>query len=264
MKSAFIIALLLYTQTTFASLQVFPTRLLVTDKNRTGELTLQHNGNTTTRYKITMVFYEMNQNGEVKKVPDPGTEKGSIASMIRYSPRSITLEPNLKQTVRLLVKPEQLPPGDYRAHVYFETADDVSEENTKTLKNGGATMKLTARVAVAVPVVFRKGAKEAQLKVTQAEIIENKDKTKSLKVSFQKNGSSFMYTDLVLNETSLKKEESPQKVTEIKGVSIYNNELTKVFPLDPKLTLNPRALTLVVKDAENETENNLIETVNVK
>ena len=57
--------------TAWADLQVFPLRVVVSDKDRSAQISVRHHGNKSMRYRITTVFYKMSSDGTMMPVDKP-------------------------------------------------------------------------------------------------------------------------------------------------------------------------------------------------
>ena len=242
-----------------AALQVFPTRVLLTDKQKTGSVTLKHEGDSPARYKISAVFYRVEADGKMVKVEDPGLAERSLVSSVRFSPRAVTLQPGLQQVVRVLVRAPELAPGDYRAHIYFETADDdidVSKDSAAAASGAKLDLTLKARVAIAVPIVFRHGsAQPATVKLSELKLTQEKPGA-SFSVRVARGGDSFAYG-------TLKAWFGGEPVGHFKGISIYNAEQTFKFKLSATSPLKGGKLKLAFFDGEDESQERLLDSIEV-
>ena len=107
--------LLIYPSFSNASLVIFPTRIELSDQQKTNQLEIFHQESTTATYTIKAVFYRMDPNGAMTEVPNPSPKDRSAAPFLHFSPHSVTLKPNEKQMLRvMLTAPRNLPPGEYR------------------------------------------------------------------------------------------------------------------------------------------------------
>ena len=100
-----------------AALLVTPSRVVFEDRTRTAQVTLVNKGSETATYRISFIRQNMTEDG--KFVPAEKDESGLYSdTMVRYSPRQITLSPGQSQVVRLMLrKPKNLPDGEYRSHM---------------------------------------------------------------------------------------------------------------------------------------------------
>ena len=143
-------------------LLVAPTRIVFEGRTRAAELTLLNIGKQTATYRISFTHLRMGETGDLKEIEkaEPGDQFAD--DLVRYSPRQVTLDPNVAQTIRLQVrKPEGLADGEYRSHLLFravppessqpETSVEVAEKKT------GYSIRLTPIYGVSIPVIVRSG-----------------------------------------------------------------------------------------------------------
>lgn len=213
MKALFF-GLVLFPSLLFAQAQVFPTRLTLTEENPSSYLNLRNSGSTPQKFTIELTQFQMNPDGTMKRVkkPDP-----VLLDLLKYSPKTIEVPPGEKQVVRIMnTSFDHLKDGEYYVHLHFLPDSPVPEK--KTAKTGARTMSLQAKIAVAVPVVIRKGTARLEGKLTnpKAVLLKNGD----LQVSFKLSNSTpyFLTGDLEIIGVTEKGETSLAKII---GVSSY-------------------------------------------
>lgn len=213
-----------------ADLQVFPTRILLTEKNKTAQVSLRHRGSKPMKYRITTVFYKMSYDGSMTPVtPDPATDQSAIPH-IQFSPRVVTLDPNLEQVVRVLFKPKKnLEAGEYRAHLFFEDMDEIVASD-KPSDSKTAQMTLKARLAIAVPVIVQKGNPKGSVELKDLKIIQLPDGKKAFSVEMIKAGPKNAFGDFRAYFTDQKGLKTD--IGSVNGVSSYIEKRRAIFPLD--------------------------------
>src|SRR5262249_50468906 len=101
-----------------ASFLVAPTRVVLEGSRRTAELNIVNTGTRTATFRVSLVHMRMLENGDIAEVADVLPGESVADSLIRYSPRQVTLEPTRAQTVRIqVIKRADLPAGEYRSHL---------------------------------------------------------------------------------------------------------------------------------------------------
>lgn len=216
----------------FANLQVFPTRVLLTDQQRSAQISLRHQGKVATKYKIEAVYYKMLPNGTMEKVSEPKKAEQTAVDFIRFSPRQVVLEPNIEQVVRILLRaPADLQEGEYRAHLYFEGFDEEETvDKTRPVEGNTAHMSLKAKMAVAVPVIVRKGNPTVQAELRNLKVAVDETGKLAYTVEMDRKGKSFIYGDLRVLFTP-DGATSAKVVGEAIGVSSYIPTRTFTYPL---------------------------------
>ena len=135
-----------------ASLSVSPALIeLELDNSRPSRvLTVTNVTNQETRYRVQVVHFRFNRDGNVQTVPP---DEHSMASWIKCNPREFTLGPGTTRAIRLTVlPPKSLPPGEYWAAVWFEPLKGLEAHLQDTL---GAKANMRVMTNILVPVYGR-------------------------------------------------------------------------------------------------------------
>lgn len=152
-----------------ADLMLFPTRVVFEKDQRSAQVELVNQGKTPETYRISVVNRRMGEAGEFIVITEPGPGEQFAESMLRYSPRQVTIPPGTSQTVRILLrKPADLAPGEYRSHLQFDRVADATagssvEEVGKDSSGKGVGVVLSALVGASIPVIVRHGDTQAQV-----------------------------------------------------------------------------------------------------
>lgn len=205
MKS-FFFALVLLPCLAFAQAQVFPTRLTLTEENPSSYLTLRNPSAKSQKFKIEILELAMKKDGSV--VPAKG-EHPLLLDGIKYSPKTVDVAANEKQTVRVMMTSfDGLPEGESHIYLHFVPIGDTE---TKT----AAKLSLQARIAVAVPIIVRHGSPKLDAKMKSPKVI--KDAQGNFKVSFEVTNTTpyFLTGDLEVLALTPKGEVSLSKVLSI-------------------------------------------------
>src|SRR5712692_2236612 len=185
-------------------LLVAPTRVVFEGRARSAELTLLNIGKVAATYRISFTHFRMLENGDLKEIEPPETESDFADDLIRYSPRQVTLEPNVSQTIRLQVrKPEKLADGEYRSHLLFRAvpqegaipANVVEPEEKKTT---GYSIRLTPIYGVSIPVIVRQGQTSAKISLTDLSVRppEKAGDPSMLELKMRREGNQSVYGNL--------------------------------------------------------------------
>jgi P pilus assembly chaperone PapD len=227
-------------------LLVAPTRIVFEGRTRAAELTLLNIGKQTATYRITFSHLRMTETGELKEIETPEAGDHFADDLIRYSPRQVTLDPNVAQTIRLQVrKPENLADGEYRSHLLFRAVPPESSQPATSVesqeKPTGYSIRLTPIYGVSIPLIVRSGATSAKATLTdlavRAPAAAGEPATLELKI--KREGNQSVYGNLrVLFAPASGKE---QVVAAMNGVAVYtpNPERLVRIALQP-----PPGLTL--------------------
>lgn len=155
-----------------ANLLINPTRVHFGANDRTADVTLINTSQTTNTYRITWSEKKALEKGGYEDIKPPISESLPIAStMIRYSPRQVTLKPGERQIIKLAIRrPQNLAAGEYRSHLLFkalapEKKDTSAAEASRTIVN--------ILLSFAIPVVIVQGPVNYQVDIQSASLAYN-------------------------------------------------------------------------------------------
>ena len=228
-----------------SNLLVTPTRVVFEERMRTAQVTLMNNGTDTGDFRISFINQNMTESGQFEVVK--ADEKGMYAnSMVRYSPRQITLAPGQSQIVRLMLrKSRDLADGEYRSHLLFQSipkASKTSIESAVNEKPQGITVEITPIVGISIPVIVRHGKLSSTVKLDNARIITGNEANPipSISVDMLRSGNQSVYGDFRAIFTPNSGGE-PKVFALVNGIAIYSNNTFRQFsiplniPSDTKL-----------------------------
>lgn len=178
----------------FAQLQVYPTHLTLTPENSATYLNLKNNGGEAKTFEISLVRFEMQPDGSMLKNEMVPREVGEV---LKFSPKKVTLAAGEKQVVRVMATTfDGLAEGESYVHLHFvpEVSSSPSPDEKAKVKNN--QFALQARVAVAVPVIFRKGKGIIEAQLEDLTVSENENHDWILRFLLKKKGAFFLFGDL--------------------------------------------------------------------
>ncbi len=213
-----------------ADLQVFPLRVLLSEKDRNTQISVRHRGKTPMKYRITTVFYKMSPDGTMKILDKKQVTEKSADSLFRYSPKQVLLEPDIEQVIRVVMRaPADLPEGEYRTHLHFEGIEDASEKPATQEKASDPQMILKARMAVAIPIIVRKGNPTFKVTLTDLKYVKTSDQKPAFSVDMKREGNGIPFGTFEVLSLIAGKE--PKVVGVVNGVSSYIDFRNVTFPL---------------------------------
>jgi len=207
-------------------LLVAPTRVVLEGRDRSAEVSLINIGAQAATYRISFVHMAMTDSGDLKEVEKPS---GTITAedLVRYSPRQITLEPNVAQVVRMqLRKPAGLPDGEYRAHMLFRAVpreDAVPQRSVEEPRETtpSFSIKLTPIYGVSIPVIVRSGQTSAKAEITDVRLRrpDKEGDVPVLECRIHRNGNQSIYGNLTV---AFAPAGGPSRVVgAVNGVAVY-------------------------------------------
>jgi P pilus assembly chaperone PapD len=210
----------------YAELMLYPTRLVFDKNQRTAQIELINNGSKPATYRIALVNRRMTEDGQFQVVDKPGPGEQFADSMLRFSPRQVTLEPGTAQTVRVMLrKPAELAEGEYRSHLQFEKLPDA--EGSASIENQGKAadgigVVLTTLVGASVPVIVRHGTTSATVRLSRVALQKDAAQHPLLTMQFEREGNSSVYGDLSVTFTpAATSSGKPQTLAQVGGIAVY-------------------------------------------
>ena len=220
------LVLLLGAQAAWADLMLYPTRVELENKQRAAQVELVNRGSKPETYRISIVNRRMTETGEIVEVKEALPGEQFASQMLSYSPRQVTLQPGLGQTVRISArKPADLPPGEYRSHLQFDRVADAEGQSSLEAmakpEEGQIAIVLQALVGASIPVIVRHGdtAATATLDGLKVEPGTDKNRTPMLVFAIRRDGNRSVYGDLVAEFAAAGAK--PVEVARVAGVAVY-------------------------------------------
>ncbi|MDI9244471.1 Fn3-like domain-containing protein [Marinobacter sp. CHS3-4] len=204
MKRIFLSLLLVLTSFSVSSeMLISPTRAILTMDQRSTSITLRNTSDGARTYRLSWEDKRVNSDGRYEAVEE-GESWPSAASMIRFSPRQITVGPQENQTVRLNFRPPgDIEPGEYRSHLRLQVVAESSEP-TSSFKmdhpeNEGISMQLFMQMSFSLPVIARVGLEPPAVSISSVEVLpaENNEGMR-LEVTVNRKGEASSFGDLTV------------------------------------------------------------------
>lgn len=211
-----------------AGLLINPKRILLDDDGRAAALDLLNDSNSTSRYQIYFEQKKMLKDGSIVDVnPD---ENIGIQSkdMVRYSPRRVTIEPGLRQTVRLAVRrPKDLAEGEYVSHLVFQEIPEPatvkaksSEANDKD-EDEDLSVSLKPTLKIAIPIIIREGELASNAELSDLKYLPEEGPNGALSLSIMRDGSASLYGSVEVFEVA--GSNAGDRVGLARGVGVYTS-----------------------------------------
>lgn len=215
-----------------ASLLITPTRIDFENRDRAARVSLVNTSLTTKTYKIFWREQKQTEDGRYEPLTEADKDFPSASSMIRYSPRQVTLKPNERQHIRLaLRKPKSLEDGEYRSHLVFEAQPDRESEEQE--KQNAAGVKIYINLAFAIPVIVRQGDLAVETQLNKVALLTKKiDNTVHTGANIEINnlGSSSMVGSLkVFWQTA--GSSSEKQIGILNNVALYPEISKRIIPI---------------------------------
>jgi len=185
-----LLALGLAAQSTWANLLINPTRVEFSPSDRTADVTLINTSKFTTTYRLGWVEKKAKAGGNyIDLSPAEAASFPIASSMLRFSPKQVTLKAGERQTVKLAIRrPQNLATGEYRSHLLFKALPPKTAEEGLNPEASATAINLV--VSFAIPVVIQQGALDYKLAINDAQISYNPaQKEGSVAVNISRTGT---------------------------------------------------------------------------
>lgn len=235
-------------------LMVAPNRIIITERERTGELSLVNVGPRTATYRISFIQMDMAEDGALKEYTDKRPDGRYADTLIRFSPRQVTLEPGVAQVVRYsLRKSEGLVPGEYRSHMVFRAvpeSDPVNQPQTDINPNE-FSVSLIPVYGVAIPFIVRHGATKATIGFESARFLPGQFPKVEAYVARSGNQGIYFHLKAVFTPAS---GSTPLLVSQQNMLGIYDDVPRRriEIPVPPEALQTKGTLVLTCTDPDTQ------------
>jgi P pilus assembly chaperone PapD len=189
-----------------ADVMLHPTRIVFEKNVRAAQVDLINRGTDTVTYRISVVNRRMNELGQFGDVDVPQPGELFADPMLRYSPRQVTLAPGAAQVIRILLrKPPDLPAGEYRSHLLFQSVAETEKPAAGTAGEPGQQLdiQMKALISVSVPVIVRHGELQATAAVGELSLKNGAaGEPDSLAFELRRTGNRSLFGDIVVTYLS--------------------------------------------------------------
>ncbi|EQC47258.1 hypothetical protein [Bacteriovorax sp. Seq25_V] len=224
----YLIFSLFFSSNIFADLQVFPTKVELTTRDKVSSITLRNKSNKTITYSVSSIFYRQHMNGNMERVKEATAEENSLVKFLKFSPRRVTLKAKEEQVVRVMLRgTNKLDAGDYRAHLRFEPIEEIVSDLDKKIDS--VMLSIKAKVAISVPIIFHQGRPNGKILLDDLKITKEADGNFFYRVRMSKQGKIFPHGTLKLFYEENKTEGI---VALINGVSLYVDQRDLKFKIE--------------------------------
>lgn len=223
------------------NLLVTPKRVVFEGNKRSEELNLANVGKDSATYLISLIQIRMNEDGKFERITQPDPGQNFADRNLRFFPRTVTLAPGEAQTIKLqIVKASELPPGEYRSHLYFRAnppSRPLGEEIIPE-KDSVLSVRLIPVFGISIPVIIRNGESTATVKISEVVFQMTNDSMPAVNMTFNRSGNMSVYGDIAVDHISLQGKTT--RVGIVKGLAIYTPNTKRRFhlPLEKNKTVD--------------------------
>lgn len=198
----FLLSLLVVTSLQ-AKLLISPTRVAFDSNERLKEVVLINTSTETLTYRIDWKdLYSLPEGGYVDFDAELHGNFYSASSMVRVSPRQVTLASGERQVIKLLARrSSKFNEAEYRSHLNFIVIPSEILNNDDAPANG-IGMKLNLFINYSIPVVLRNQSSDVDIQIKNTQLIFNKDLERyEMKVDFNRSGNTSFVGNIAVYAT---------------------------------------------------------------
>ncbi len=210
-------------------LVISPQLVELDSRQRSKVLTLANRGEQAQTYRISVINYRMDPDGNLYPADRPIAGEGFATGLFRYAPRQITLEPGRPQTVRILYRrPANLGEGEYRSHLLFQQVPKARPAVAEQGAGAGLSIQIEPIFGITVPVIVRHGKLEANGELTDLNMT-NVNGNAGISMRIARSGSKSLRGDLVASIDG-------ENLARLNNVAVYLSTPYRdvVLPLKPE------------------------------
>jgi fimbrial chaperone protein len=169
-----------------ASLLIYPVRVSFDETERSAQVTLTNTSQQTNTYRLLWREKRALNKGGYTPLSEQDEENTTASSMIRFSPRQVTLQPGERQVIKLkLRRLRGLTEGEYRSHLLFRALPPSNEDKDATISKTRINMVLS----FSIPVTVQQGEYDTQVMLKQANLsYKPSDGSRALSLDLSRKG----------------------------------------------------------------------------
>ncbi|MCU4677439.1 fimbria/pilus periplasmic chaperone [Catenovulum sp. 2E275] len=221
-------------QTAQAQLLITPTRVVLDERQRSAKVILINPTNQVRTYRIEWEEKVAKSTGGYQALANNELNNSNFnlaSPMLRISPRQVTLQPNEKQSVRLMFRrPKDLPDAEYRSHLAFKPLPIEKKPNNQT--NSSMKINVEPLLAFTIPVIARQGQVEASVDINQLSVIKNKAQNSAQVLLTINKAGKYSTTGNMLVYWQPNPNAEEQIVAQVHGYNIYPDQSQYQLSLD--------------------------------
>lgn len=203
-----------------ADVMMLPVRVVMEGNDLYNTIVVKNTGNAAGDYTVDLVDMKMLETGLIVPL-DPGESPAySALPYLHIAPRSMTIKPGETENIRLaLRKPENLEPGEYRAHVRVRLVNANTDPLTDTAVPNNAVITVRPKVSVLIPVIVRTGVLSLTMDIQHLNLSHESGGAPVLEMYLMREGNRSSMGDLTV--TWYPRNGSAQVIGVFRGIAVY-------------------------------------------
>ncbi len=223
-------------------LMLYPLRTIFTDKQRSLNTYVINRGNEVITYSISLVTMREDSNGQLYEPATETQQEKFIKSLIRYSPRRATIQPEKRQLVKMMVrKPKDLPMGEYKTFVRLTphpSPTKDSPEQVQRNENDSPKINVELLVSSSMPIIIQHGIGMGEITPHSIQLTQTADHPSGVaaKITLQRAGKGSAFGHVYLDYIPKDAPGNPREIGRIQGLAFYQPETEKTLTVPLKDT----------------------------
>jgi len=212
----------------FSALGVTPTRVVITENQKSGSINLHNSSSKEITYRMRVVEMGLDSDGRFRELGPDELPAGHLSSapIVRFSPRQVRLAPGASQVIRVIVRRRAASShGEYRSHLNIQALPIVDDSALGDLASdkGDVTVLLASSpttVGITIPVIVRHGQTSASVSIDQVHYpVDSDGMVRRARVRVGRKGNRSVYGEIQLLSS---KTSDPVLLGSIRGYAIYH------------------------------------------
>jgi len=156
-----------------ASLFIYPTLVMFERNVSSAEVTISNRGDEAGTFEIDWAHMSMTEEGGLVSHSEPVS--WAVQPFVRYSPRRVTLAPSESQVIKIALRRDgSTAEGEYYSHMRVITINSEAPGiGTGDESEDVPGVNITARTAIAIPVVWRNSGAEPDAEIESVSVADD-------------------------------------------------------------------------------------------
>jgi hypothetical protein len=218
-----------------SNLLVTPKRVIFDGAKQNQELNLVNIGKDTATFSISIIQYNMKEDGSFVKIENADKMQMSAEPFLRIFPRQVTLAPGEPQVIMLQCKRRaDMLAGEYHSHLYFRAEKSSTPLNLKNPNQDTTqlSIQLTPLYGLCIPIIIRSGETNVIATLSDLKLESLKESSQYLQLTINRSGNFSTYGDIIVDYFPVQGKQ--YQIGLLKGVGVYTdiNKRNIVIKLD--------------------------------
>jgi len=206
------------------NLLITPMRVVFEGAKQNEELSLVNIGKDTATFSISLLQYNMKEDGSFVKIEHLEEMQRSAAPYLRIFPRQVTLAPGEPQIIMLQCRRQAgMQAGEYHTHLFFRAEKETSPLGLKKANQDSTqlTINLIPIYGISIPIIIRTSDVKVSASLSDLKLESPKESSPYLKFNINRSGNSSTYGDIIVDYIPAQGKATQIAVT--RGIGVYTD-----------------------------------------